>query len=647
MKSLDYLLLLILTVYIFICPFTKVEESFNIQAVHDLIYHSSNLTSFDHHEFPGVVPRTFLGPIIISTIMKPFLFLFSTENKFFILIFARFILGFLCIICQSLFRESIKNKFGKATSNSYALILISQFHLLFYMSRPLPNTFALMLTFIGFKFWLDEQYPRMFLVLGICASIFRGELFVLIFPIALYSLLTRKINLFVGIFVGVISILFGSGFSIFVDSFFWRRILWPEGEVLFFNTILNKSSEWGIMSWHWYFSSALPRSMLYSLLLIPLGIFDKRTRPYLICSIVFIGLYSFLPHKELRFIFYAIPLLNLVAAAQLGSFFERKQKFYFIICLLGLICSFFISSFILYISSMNYYGGDALIKLHQKIGEKKNINIHINPEAAMNGINRFLELKNLNYSKEEKFHDFTKYDFMITNTPDYHKNWFKMIDKIDGFSRLNIKERKIEKVTKLYLMKKERKWKKTSDLAPVIYWAQFSDKITLTLNLVSVQNPHILIDDYTFHIDAQSKGQNYEANFILFDEIKSSETDIKVFTRYIKITMFKKNKIKWKRLTFDSVKKSFIRIDWDSLPKNVEDDDEEDEENEVKKNDENISERLKKFQKFLEWFKLNFKFLNSFSEYLSPQQFSFIVFFYLIFIIYLIAPKIERKEKIE
>jgi len=51
------------------------------------------------------------------------------------------------------------------------------------------------------------------------------------------------------------------------------------------------------MSWHWYFTSALPRSMLYSLLLTPFGLFDKRTRPYFICAISFISLYSFLPHK--------------------------------------------------------------------------------------------------------------------------------------------------------------------------------------------------------------------------------------------------------------------------------------------------------------------------------------------------------------
>jgi ABC-type Mn2+/Zn2+ transport system permease subunit len=55
-----------------IAPYTKVEESFNVQATHDLLeFGPGHLAAFDHLQFPGVVPRTFVGALVVSELCRP------------------------------------------------------------------------------------------------------------------------------------------------------------------------------------------------------------------------------------------------------------------------------------------------------------------------------------------------------------------------------------------------------------------------------------------------------------------------------------------------------------------------------------------------------------------------------------------------
>jgi len=62
-----------------VSPYTKVEESFNIQATHDILTYGVPTTTdglqlkaqYDHMTFPGAVPRTFLGSLVLAAAANP------------------------------------------------------------------------------------------------------------------------------------------------------------------------------------------------------------------------------------------------------------------------------------------------------------------------------------------------------------------------------------------------------------------------------------------------------------------------------------------------------------------------------------------------------------------------------------------------
>lgn len=101
-----------------------------------------------------------------------------------------------------------------------------------------------------------------------------------------------------------------------LDSYFWQQWpLWPELYSIYFNVYQNKSAEWGVSPFHAYFSVHLPKLLLSSAPLAAIGfLVEPRVRSLLISPLVFVGLMSFLGHKEWRFVVYVIPLFNIAAA---------------------------------------------------------------------------------------------------------------------------------------------------------------------------------------------------------------------------------------------------------------------------------------------------------------------------------------------
>ncbi|RHZ59359.1 hypothetical protein Glove_364g13 [Diversispora epigaea] len=429
MDKYDFLLCLLITAHIVLCPFTKVEESFNLQAIHDLMEYGIGLDSlkkFDHFEFPGVVPRTFVGPLLLSSVSWPtskiLEFFVPHLSKFSRQYVLRFYLGLFVVFALSKFRSSISKTFGKKVSVAFSLLSACQFHTIFWASRTLPNIMA---------------FPFVF------AIIFRFELILLLVPIVLLELWLGNLRFLDAIRVGTFITLISLLISIIIDSYFWKeKLMWPEGFVFYFNAILGKSIEWGILPFHAYFTSFLPRLLLVSGPLSILSMFvDARTRRFLLPVIFFIFGLSFLGHKEWRFIAYTVPIFNVCAAIgwvwiQLRSIFIHR------IIVTLLFASFMVSTAMMIVSSHNYPGGMALQRLHFIQSDYPQARIHLDVYTAITGASRFGQLyNNWEYSKNEKHSkpiEYVNYTHILTSKPHIHNEYFETIDIIYGYERIQL-----------------------------------------------------------------------------------------------------------------------------------------------------------------------------------------------------------------
>ncbi|CAB1412404.1 unnamed protein product [Pleuronectes platessa] len=347
------LLISVSLLHLFICPFTKVEESFNLQAAHDILYHRLDFDKYDHHEFPGVlIVRASLGFCVIGALWH--------------------------------MQKEVRRQFGSTVAGLFCLTCASQFHLMFYSTRTLPNVFALPIVLVAFTSWMAQKYGRFISLSALVIIVFRSELSIFMGLMLLISLLSRKLGLLQLLYYAVPAGILSLALTVAVDSFFWGKLLWPEGQVLWFNTILNKSSNWGISFY-----------------------LNLRMRLLLFPSVGFILIYSLLPHKELRFIIYVFPVLSLVAARGCSFILCNYQKSWMyklgsVVVVGQLLINAAYSSICLYVSHHNYPGGRGMQELHKLLPANADVFVHIDTYAAETGVSRFLEQnRNWRYDKRE------------------------------------------------------------------------------------------------------------------------------------------------------------------------------------------------------------------------------------------------------
>ncbi|KAK4075489.1 CAZyme family GT22 [Trichoderma aggressivum f. europaeum] len=384
----DLLLFAVPLLHLLAAPYTKVEESFNLQATHDILTYGTPThdvyarlsSTYDHFAFPGAVPRTFVGPVLLAGVSQPLVALAGFRHAQLVV---RAVLGCFNAACLVVFGGAVREAFGKGAARWWVVLSVSQFHVVFYLSRTLPNMFAFGLTTLASAFLLPKNDAKKahvrrrqaIALLVFATAVFRSELAILLAATGLLLLANGLVGLRELIVVFLASFAASLALSVPVDSYFWQRPLWPELAGFYYNAVLGSSSNWGVSPWHYYFTSALPRLLLNPLCfpLIGLALFhpatSRQVQRLLIPSLAFIAVYSIQPHKETRFIFYAVPPLTAAAAAGASFFSSRwsKSPLYSlatVVLALSVLASFAASTAMLLLSSLNYPGGEAVSQLY-------------------------------------------------------------------------------------------------------------------------------------------------------------------------------------------------------------------------------------------------------------------------------------------
>lgn len=104
----------------------------------------------------------------------------------------RVMLGSLVVYAWRRFYHQVKSSFGVGIAAWLTLITVSQFHFMYYLTRTLPNTFALIFALLAFSYWLEQDHWKFILSSGIGIAVFRTDLALILGPMLLHDLYTAR-----------------------------------------------------------------------------------------------------------------------------------------------------------------------------------------------------------------------------------------------------------------------------------------------------------------------------------------------------------------------------------------------------------------------------------------------------------------------
>ena len=279
--------------------------------------------------------RSYLHPLLFVPVFQLLKFL-QIDSRFLVSLAPRLLQGLLSSFADVCFVTFFDRHFSKRPADTKWFIFIysTNWCLLYSGSRTLVNQLELVLT--GFALSMFNEMRTGYIAIVVLSFIIRPTTAIFWLPLVLSHLLTiwHSGESFIK---RVILELAPPAFAmlticIMIDSVFYTKLTLVPWNFLRFNLLLDVSSQYGVNSFHWYLTNALPTIFLGPLGLVPLicGLLKsiKETKNIFLVSLIWsIFVYSCLAHKEHRFILPLVPLCICYTSSYISSV-NNKKKFF-------------------------------------------------------------------------------------------------------------------------------------------------------------------------------------------------------------------------------------------------------------------------------------------------------------------------------
>ncbi|KAE8539940.1 hypothetical protein D1P53_003878 [Cryptococcus gattii VGV] len=427
--------------HVFLSPYTKVEESFTLHAVHDVLaygFNPHNLQLWDHVTFPGAVPRSFIPPALLGILVYPFSVVSvaagAIKTKFGVQILVRLVLASLFSYSFNKLAYSIQKTFSVSVKVWFTLLSLSSFHIPYYAGRTLPNFMALPGVLWSISHAMTAQTAtseaervaslrKAVIALTALATIVRLELALFVIPLALSLLINRQAVFGQVLKWGILGGFGSLSISSAVDYHLWLptlshpsfpfkshfQLFWPEFSGLIYNAVEGHSAEWGVMPWHYYLSSSLPKLLAGNALLVGIamggwllnkigfdtvvrkaGGWDRLAGVGGVNKVIKIWALS----VEWRFILPVLPIFHIISALSASSLWSlrpSKLRILMRLFVLGVLGLNLLATIVTTLLSMGNYPGGEVWKVLENIPglHKQNASIYFPSYPLQTGATLF------------------------------------------------------------------------------------------------------------------------------------------------------------------------------------------------------------------------------------------------------------------